>query len=95
MLSEHSVRQALRQCGHSAQVIIGDADPRYDAAVLADLAEAGVNVVIVPGADHGLDIEGDAVASARLMAQLITEIRDFGFRSSERRPHSGDLSPTC
>ena len=80
MLSEHSVRQALRQCDDSAQIIIGDADPHYDAAVLADLAEAGANVVVVPGADHGLDIEGDAIASAHLLAQLITEIRDFGFR---------------
>jgi hypothetical protein len=79
LLSGQTVRQALRQCGNAAQVVIGDADSLYDADVLTDLAGAGVNVVVAPGADHGLDIEGDAVGSARLLARLITEIRDFGF----------------
>lgn len=80
LISEESVHQALRQLGSSAQVVIGDADPEYDADVLADLEASGVNVVVAPGADHGLDVPGDALASARLLAQLITESRDFGFR---------------
>lgn len=80
LISQQSIRQALRRLGDTAQIVIGDADPEYDAGVLADLEASGVNVVVVPGADHGLDIPGDALTSARLLAQLITEIRDFGFR---------------
>lgn len=80
LLAEPSVRQALQHCGNTAQVVIGDADPHYDAAVIAELEASGTHVVVAQSAEHGLDIEGDAVASAQLLVQLITAMRDFGFR---------------
>jgi hypothetical protein len=82
LLAEQAVRQALHQLGRNAQVVIGDADLHYDAEVLADLAGAGVNVVVVPNADHGLDIPGDVAGSVRLLPQIITAIQDFGFRQT-------------
>jgi hypothetical protein len=80
LLSQQSVRETLVRLGNSAQVVIGDADPHYDADVLADLAGAGMNVVVAPGADHGLDIPGDVAGSVRLLPQIISAIHDFGFR---------------
>lgn len=80
MLSQPTVHQTIGQLGARALVVIGDADPHYDVDVLADLEGAGVNVVVAPGAEHGLDVPGDVVGSVRLLAQLITAIQDFGFR---------------
>lgn len=82
LLSEQTVRQTLLRLGDSAQIVIGDADPHYDPDVLADLEGAEVHMVIAPGADHGLDLPGDAIGSARLLPELITAIQEFAFRQA-------------
>ena len=84
LLCQPQVRETLLRLGASAQVVIGDADPYYDAEVLTELERAGVNVVVAQGADHGLDIPGDAPGSTRLMSQIVTAVQEFGFRSRPR-----------
>lgn len=84
LLCQPQVRETLLRLGASAQVVIGDADPYYDAEVLTELERAGVNVVVAQGADHGLDIPGDAPGSTRLLSQLVTAVQEFGFRSRPR-----------
>ncbi len=90
LISEPTVRQTLLRLGDSAQVVIGDADPEYDVDVLTAIEGTGVNVVVAPGADHGLDIPGDVVGSVRLLPELVTAMFEFGFRQGPT-----PLQPRC
>jgi hypothetical protein len=77
LLSQTRVRQEIGGLRGRSLVAIGDADPYYDPEILAQLERAGVKVVVVPGADHGMNLPGDAVGSAQVLAAVIAAIRDF------------------
>lgn len=77
LLSQPFVRAAIRGLGPQALVVIGDADPHYDVEVLAQLEAAAAKVVVVPGADHGMNIAGDVMGSVRVLADVIGAFRDF------------------
>jgi pimeloyl-ACP methyl ester carboxylesterase len=77
LLSETIVRQAIRWIGGRALVVIGDADPYYDPEILAQLNETGVQVVAILGADHGMNLPGDAVGSVRVLERVTAATLDF------------------
>jgi pimeloyl-ACP methyl ester carboxylesterase len=59
-------------------IIIGDADPHYDVAALDALPAAMKSgLLVIPGADHGLDRPGDANASVAALAQAVAAMTRF------------------
>lgn len=59
-------------------IIIGDADPHYDPAALAALPAAMTDhLLVIPGADHGLDLPGDVTASVAALAQAVAAMARF------------------
>lgn len=67
----------MKACPQRGLVIIGTADPYHDVETLTELGESGMRIVEVPHADHGLQREGDAVASVAAMLAVMTAIRQF------------------
>lgn len=54
--------------------VYGTADPACNEAALLDIAAATAGrVLAVPGGDHGLEVEGDAVASVAALLRLTRE----------------------
>ncbi len=75
---EPLVGAALRQSTQPALVVIGTADPYYDPALVAELqAREQCTVVVVPDAEHGLEIVGDAVRSIQALAIAIQAVQAF------------------
>ena len=63
---------------HRALFVIGDADPHYDPARLAEAVRlTGGRSLVLPGAHHALEIEGDAPASVRLMEQIVEAVEEW------------------
>jgi alpha-beta hydrolase superfamily lysophospholipase len=61
-----------------ALFVIGDADPHYDPVRLAEAVRlTSGRALVLPGAHHGLEIEGDATASVRLMEQMVEAVEGF------------------
>jgi hypothetical protein len=59
-------------------IVIGTDDPHYDPEILASLHEtSGAKALVVEGADHGLDIPGDAIGSVEAMQTIVTAIERF------------------
>lgn len=63
------VRDALAAWRGPKLVVAGDADEAFEPV-------AGVNAVLVSGADHGFDV-GDAAASARALADALDRVRGW------------------
>jgi hypothetical protein len=69
--------QMRRARGHSL-FVIGTADSHYDPAYLEEVRLAsGGESVVVQGADHSLEIEGDTVGSIRAVEQIVRAIQQF------------------
>jgi hypothetical protein len=62
-------------------VVIGDADPYYDPALLDRMRERGADVLVLVGVDHGLNVGVDAVATLRAMELYTSELAAFMERS--------------
>ena len=56
--------------------MIGTADPNYDPVFLEEVTAKGESLVI-DGADHSLEIEGDLKQSLKAMEKLIEAIKKF------------------
>ena len=52
--------ELMRRCGQRGLIVIGTADPYYDAELLADFERRGLQVLAVPDVNHGLECPGDA-----------------------------------
>jgi hypothetical protein len=57
-------------------VVIGDADERYDRAAVEGWRAAGKDVIVIPGANHGLEV-ADPAASARLLADVLDHMGEW------------------
>jgi hypothetical protein len=70
----------LRCCesGCRSILVIGTADPAYDDKQLDELKDRfGVNLMVVPGLDHGLEIAGDVAATVDAMALIMRGLTDW------------------
>lgn len=93
LLRDPSLVAALEGLGPHAFAAIGDADHHYDAGTIANLREAGVDVVVVDGADHSIDIPGDIGASVDAVGQVIARgLAAFLDRIADTLPRSAPPS---
>ncbi|MSQ03303.1 MAG: hypothetical protein EXR71_15660 [Myxococcales bacterium] len=74
---DESVFHAIAAAGARAFVLIGSADPQWDASLLAALNQKAMRVAksvpfvsVVEGADHGMTVAGNAAATARALVEL-------------------------
>ncbi len=75
---EEPVRAALLAAEQRALVVIGTADPHYDPH-LADEVRQAINgeLLVIPDAEHGLEIEGDVIRSVRALDEAMRAVVRF------------------
>ena len=75
---EEAVGLHLRRAAQPALLVIGTADPYYDPALVATLrAVDQCEVVVVPDAEHGLEVTGDVVRSVQAVEQALRAVQCF------------------
>jgi predicted alpha/beta-hydrolase family hydrolase len=76
VLTNPLVVRQLRETSIPGLVVIGSADPYYNVALVDELArKPNLRCVVIPGADHGLEIAGDALASVQAMGKMVEGIQ--------------------
>jgi predicted alpha/beta-hydrolase family hydrolase len=75
--NEHLLSQ-IKQVKHKALFVAGTADPYYDKANLEDLLNTtGGESIIIEGADHSLEIDGDAMKSLESLELVMKGVMKF------------------
>ena len=70
--------ELMVRCPDPSLIVIGDADHHYDPAALARLrATTSPEVLVIPGADHSLEIPGDLTASIAALQQTMQAVERF------------------
>jgi predicted alpha/beta-hydrolase family hydrolase len=78
LLKDEKLRGEIRKARQRSLLVIGTKDAHYDAARLEELKTLPhVRTVVLEGADHSLEVEGDVSNSIRLIDQVIQEIKRF------------------
>ncbi|CAN5715671.1 hypothetical protein BH23CHL2_BH23CHL2_21750 [soil metagenome] len=78
LLKEEAVRLAIRQTSQPSLVVTGAADPHHDTAIVADFAERpSTTSIVIPDANHSLDIGLDPSASIHALQFVLAAVRDF------------------
>ena len=61
-----------------AIMVIGTNDPQYDSNIIDRLnANTQLGGIVIDGANHSLEIEGDVTKSLRVLMQIVTIIQQF------------------
>ncbi len=75
LLDDPIIRARIQSHPGRNVIAIGTTDPAYDPATLDHLAQsANTTVLIIPNADHSLDIPGDTIASVNALSTVITTL---------------------
>ncbi len=78
ILTSPALDQPIRRYHPRSLFIIGTADPYYDADELAALAKATQGeTLVIPGAEHLLEVPEGIIASLGVMDQMMRAIQDF------------------
>jgi pimeloyl-ACP methyl ester carboxylesterase len=78
LLREDGPREQMRLHGGPTLLATGTAHPFYDPLSLDEVPEAiEGQVVLIEGADHGLDIPGDPIASVKAVEQVVGALQEF------------------
>jgi hypothetical protein len=78
LLRDDWLRAQMRRARGHSLFVIGTADSHYDPAYLEEVQLAsGGESMVVQGADHSLEIEGDTVGSIRAMEQTVRVMQRF------------------
>jgi hypothetical protein len=78
LFKNERLREQIARYGGPSLFVIGTADPHYDAPTLDRLcATTKGEAAVVEGADHGMDIPGDPVASVRGLEQVVAAVSQF------------------
>ncbi len=78
LIGESEVREYIEQHPGQTFVAIGTEDFAYDEAYAGGLSDSGnVEVVVVEGADHSMDISGDIAGSIRAMGGVMSRLDAF------------------
>jgi hypothetical protein len=73
-----ALRQQIEAYGGPSLFVIGTADPQYDRTYLAEVQKAtGGEVVAIEGADHGMNIGDDVLASIQALDKVMRAIAEF------------------
>ncbi|HEY3343666.1 MAG TPA: alpha/beta family hydrolase [Anaerolineaceae bacterium] len=75
VLTNPAVRQQIDASENPGLVAIGDADPYYDPALVGRLKnKPNLRCLVFPGADHSLEVAGDALADVHIMDHLVQAV---------------------
>lgn len=78
LLRNERLRAQIRQSKARSLFVIGSADGHYDPASLAEVrAATGGETLVIDGADHSLEIEGDLWRSLQALEQVLRAIQAF------------------
>jgi hypothetical protein len=78
LLHEAKLRAQIVAARPRSLFAAGTADKHYDAGRLAALETAtGGTSIVIPGADHSLEIKGDVQASMAALARVMAAVQDF------------------
>jgi hypothetical protein len=78
LLRNERLREQIKKVPHKAFFVIGTADPFYDAGLLKELeTSTSGKSVIIPGADHGLEIHADMGRSLQALREWVKELEIF------------------
>jgi pimeloyl-ACP methyl ester carboxylesterase len=78
LLHDERLRGQIKLARPPSLFVTGDHDRHYQPAYLAELVEAtGGKSLVVPGADHSLDVDGDALASVEALERMLQALQDF------------------
>jgi hypothetical protein len=78
LLRNDRLRKRIQQGGQRSLFVIGTADPHYDQSHLDEVRQATKgDSLVIEGADHSLEIEGDLLQSIGAMEKVIRAIQSF------------------
>ena len=78
LLRNDRLRAQMRRARGQSLFVIGTADSHYDPAYLEEVRLApGNESVVIQGADHSLEIEGDTVGSIRAVEEIVRAMQQF------------------
>jgi len=78
LVRQERLREQVRRFAGRSLSAIGTADPHYETDSLDAWRDATRGeVVVVEGADHGLDVPGDVVASVEAVGKVVRTLRGF------------------
>jgi hypothetical protein len=77
LLDEMVCREGVLANQARQLLVGGDQDVAWNPAVAHEASGRGARVVQLAGANHGLEVEGDAVASAETLVTLARAVREF------------------
>jgi len=78
LLKDDILRGQIKECAQPSLFVIGTADPNYDRNYLAEVKEAtGGEVLVIEGADHSLEIQGNTLQSLDALEQFLTALKTF------------------
>lgn len=78
LLRNERLRDQIKKVPHKAFFVIGTADPFYDAGLLKELeTSTSGKSVIIPGADHGLEIHADMGRSLQALREWVKKLEIF------------------
>lgn len=77
LLLDDQLRSQISQLKSAGFLAIGTADPFYDTDRLAEVVATGCRTLVIEGADHSLEIQGNLVESIRVQAQIIEALEQF------------------
>jgi len=83
LLDHPPVLNALKELRAPAFVVGGSSDEAFNLTEAQSLKMNGAEVVVLDGADHGLEVD-DPAASARHLADVLDEMRGFVARATSR-----------
>lgn len=95
LLREQRLREQIGRYAGPSLFAAGTADPLHDPAALDALrAASGAEAVVIEGADHGLDVPGDPIASVRGLERVIAALNAFATPRPRLPRGDDDRSPS-
>jgi len=78
LLHDRALVDSVRQLRPPSLFVIGTADLLYDPQLLGELGDLpGCRSLVVPDADHGLEVRGDMEATLRAMGSYLEALGEF------------------
>lgn len=78
LLRDRALREQIRRVPQRALFVIGTADSHYRAEYLAEVVQtSGGESLLIPGADHSLELRGDVAGSLRELQKIVAGIDRF------------------
>ncbi|WHY78478.1 alpha/beta hydrolase [Neobacillus sp. WH10] len=84
LMKDDNVFQALLNTDRPSLCVIGDHDHHFIKERISSLKNNNlVSTVVIPNADHGLEIKGDILASIEAIKEVIERVQEFMIKFSK------------